>query len=68
MLFKRGNAISRAPTKIRTNQFPKPPTLAGITINKIHYPPTCLAGPAFTANATPGDPAEGGTTRAGSGW
>jgi len=31
MLFKRGNAISGAPIKIGTNQFPKPPIKIGIT-------------------------------------
>ena len=34
-LFKRGNAISGAPIKIGTNQFPKPPIKTGITIKKI---------------------------------
>lgn len=35
MLFKRGNAISGAPSIIGTNQFPKPPMIIGITIKKI---------------------------------
>jgi hypothetical protein len=35
ILFKRGNAISGAPIKIGTNQLPKPPIIAGITIKKI---------------------------------
>ena len=35
MLFKRGKAISGAPTKIGTNQLPKPPIKIGITIKKI---------------------------------
>jgi len=34
-LFKRGNAISGAPIRIGTNQFPKPPTMTGITKKKI---------------------------------
>jgi len=34
-LFKRGNAISGAPIINGTNQLPKPPTKAGITIKKI---------------------------------
>ena len=34
-LFKRGNAISGAPIKIGTNQLPKPPINAGITIKNI---------------------------------
>ena len=35
MLFNRGNAISGAPIIIGTNQLPKPPINAGITIKKI---------------------------------
>ena len=35
ILFIRGNAISGAPIIIGTNQFPKPPIMAGITIKKI---------------------------------
>jgi len=34
-LFKRGNAISGAPINNGTNQLPKPPNIAGITIKKI---------------------------------
>jgi len=34
-LFKRGNAISGAPIRIGTNQFPNPPIKIGITIKKI---------------------------------
>jgi hypothetical protein len=34
-LFNLGNAISGAPNKIGTNQLPKPPIKAGITIKKI---------------------------------
>ena len=34
-LFSLGNAISGAPNKIGTNQLPKPPIRAGITIKKI---------------------------------
>ena len=34
-LFSRGNAISGAPIRIGTNQFPKPPTITGITKKKI---------------------------------
>jgi len=34
-LFKRGNAISGAPIKIGTNQFPNPPIKTGITMKKI---------------------------------
>jgi len=34
-LFKRGKAISGAPINNGTNQFPKPPIIAGITIKKI---------------------------------
>jgi hypothetical protein len=35
MLFNLGKAISQAPIKIGTNQFPKPPMAVGITKKKI---------------------------------
>lgn len=35
MLFKRGNAISGAPSIKGTNQFPNPPIITGMTIKKI---------------------------------
>ena len=35
ILFKRGKAISGAPSIIGTNQFPNPPIIIGITIKKI---------------------------------
>jgi hypothetical protein len=35
MLFNRGKAISGAPKRIGTNQFPKPTIKTGITIKKI---------------------------------
>jgi len=35
ILFNRGKAISGAPIKIGTNQFPKPPIKTGITMKKI---------------------------------
>jgi hypothetical protein len=34
-LLRRGNAISGAPIRIGTNQFPKPPIITGITMKKI---------------------------------
>jgi len=34
-LFKRGKAISGAPMNKGTNQLPKPPIIAGMTIKKI---------------------------------
>jgi len=34
-LFKRGKAISGAPIRMGTNQFPNPPTITGITMKKI---------------------------------
>jgi hypothetical protein len=34
-LFKRGNALSGAPIKMGTNQFPNPPIKMGLTIKKI---------------------------------
>lgn len=35
MLFIRGNAVSGAPIISGTNQFPKPPIIIGITMQKI---------------------------------
>lgn len=35
ILFNLGKAISGAPNKIGTNQFPKPPIIKGISIKKI---------------------------------
>jgi len=35
ILFKRGNAISGPPINNGTNQLPKPPIKAGITMKKI---------------------------------
>jgi hypothetical protein len=35
MLFKRGKAISGAPSRIGTNQLPKPPNKMGMTKKKI---------------------------------
>ena len=34
-LFMRGKAMSGAPIMIGTNQFPKPPIMAGMTMKKI---------------------------------
>jgi len=34
-LFRRGKAISGAPIRIGTNQFPNPPRITGITMKKI---------------------------------
>jgi hypothetical protein len=34
-LFKRGKAISGAPIRMGTNQFPNPPIITGITMKKI---------------------------------
>ena len=34
-LLSRGKALSGAPTRIGTNQFPKPPILTGLTLKKI---------------------------------
>ena len=39
MLFMRGNAMSGAPIMIGTNQLPKPPIIAGITMKKIMMRP-----------------------------
>ena len=38
-LFMRGNAISGAPIIMGTNQFPKPPITAGMTMKKIMIRP-----------------------------
>lgn len=35
ILFRRGKAISGTPSIRGINQFPKPPTITGITIKKI---------------------------------
>jgi hypothetical protein len=35
MLFMRGKAMSGAPIMIGTNQLPKPPIIAGMTMKKI---------------------------------
>ena len=39
MLFMRGNAMSGAPIIIGTNQLPKPPIIAGMTMKKIMIRP-----------------------------
>ena len=39
ILFIRGNAISGAPIIIGTNQLPKPPIIAGITMKNIMISP-----------------------------
>ena len=39
MLFMRGNAMSGAPIISGTNQLPKPPIIAGITMKKIMIRP-----------------------------
>ena len=46
MLFKRGNAMSGAPTMIGTNQLPNPPIIAGMTTKKIMIRP-CAVTVAF---------------------
>jgi hypothetical protein len=44
MLFMRGNAMSGAPIMIGTNQLPKPPISAGMTMKKIMIRPCTLSG------------------------
>ena len=39
MLFMRGNAMSGAPIISGTNQLPKPPIIAGMTMKKIMIRP-----------------------------
>ena len=39
MLFMRGKAMSGAPIMIGTNQLPKPPIMAGMTMKKIMIRP-----------------------------
>ena len=39
MLFMRGKAMSGAPIIIGTNQLPKPPIIAGISVKKIMISP-----------------------------
>ena len=43
MLFMRGNAMSGAPIMIGTNQLPKPPIIAGMTMKKIMISPCAVA-------------------------
>ena len=43
MLFMRGNAMSGAPIISGTNQLPKPPIIAGITMKKIMIRPCDVA-------------------------
>ena len=59
-LFIRGKAISGAPIMIGTNQFPKPPIRAGITIKKIMIRP-CMEAQTlnswpFSTKSSPVDP------------
>jgi hypothetical protein len=42
MLFMRGNAMSGAPIMIGTNQLPKPPIMAGMTMKKIMIRPCAV--------------------------
>ncbi len=51
MLFSRGNAMSGAPIISGTNQLPKPPIMAGITVKKIMIRP-CAVTSAFQACPT----------------
>ena len=42
MLFMRGKAMSGAPIMIGTNQLPKPPISAGMTMKKIMITPCAV--------------------------
>ena len=42
MLFMRGKAMSGAPIWIGTNQLPKPPIIAGMTMKKIMISPCAV--------------------------
>ena len=42
MLFMRGNAMSGAPIISGTNQLPKPPIIAGMTMKKIMISPCAV--------------------------
>ncbi len=42
MLFSRGNAMSGAPIISGTNQLPKPPIMAGMTVKKIMIRPCAV--------------------------
>jgi hypothetical protein len=61
MLFMRGNAMSGAPIMIGTNQLPKPPIMAGMTMKKIISRPCavtntlymCLPASTATPSSTP---------------
>ena len=44
----RGNAMSGAPIMIGTNQLPKPPIIAGITMKKIMIRPCAVANTLYS--------------------
>ncbi len=48
MLFMRGNAMSGAPIMSGTNQLPKPPIIAGITMKKIMIRPCAVANTLYS--------------------
>src|SRR5450759_5152402 len=51
MLFMRGNAISGAPITSGTNQLPKPPIIAGMTMKKIMIRPCAVANTLYSCGA-----------------
>ena len=48
MLFMRGNAMSGAPIISGTNQLPKPPIIAGMTMKKIMISPCAVANTLYS--------------------
>ena len=58
MLFMRGNAMSGAPIISGTNQLPKPPIIAGITMKKIMIRPCAVTNTLYSCGVgkivTPG--------------
>ena len=59
MLFMRGNAMSGAPIISGTNQLPKPPIIAGITMKKIMIRPCAVTNTLYVVglveDCTPGN-------------
>ena len=56
MLFMRGNAMSGAPIISGTNQLPKPPISAGITMKKIMMTPCAVMNTLYMFLAASIDP------------
>ena len=57
ILFIRGKAMSGAPIMIGTNQLPKPPIIAGMTMKKTMIRPCALISTFHRCSASSGSPA-----------